>query len=164
MYGLIFFIIGCGVGHFEKKIGQEEFDHWRALRIYMDEGTQKEFRKFKTREERDQYLKDKGLWEKFYQYEPHIRDQIAGGDVKTGWSEDMLFMAWGQPYDREKIFGRNAQESYRLTYRFEELEDGAILVWEPKSKTQYKAVRLFQKEVYIDDGKITELKTIDLSF
>ena len=46
MYGLVFFIIGCGVGHFEKKIGQEEFDHWRALRIYMDEDIQKEFRKF----------------------------------------------------------------------------------------------------------------------
>ena len=51
MYGLIFFIIGCGVGHFEKKIGQAEFDHWRALRIYMDEDTQKQYRKFKTKEE-----------------------------------------------------------------------------------------------------------------
>ena len=164
MYTLLFLIIGCGVRHFEKKIGREEFDHWRALRIYMDEDTQKEFRKGKTKEERDQYLKDKGLWDNFYKYEQHIRDQIAAGDVKVGWSEDMLFMSWGQPYDRERIFERDAQQSYRLTYRFEELADGAILVWEPKSKTQYKAVRLFQKEVYIDDEKITEIKNINVGF
>ena len=45
---------------------------------------------------RDQYLKDKGIWDNFYQYEHRIREQIAAGDVKVGWGEDMLFMSWGQ--------------------------------------------------------------------
>ena len=158
---MLTFILACGVARFEKNIDQDEFDHWRALRVYMNEETQKSYRKLKTREERDEFLKSEGLWERFYQYEDHIRDQIAAGDVKPGWDENMLYLSWGQPFSRERIFQRPAQESYRLIFRFEQLADGAVLVWIPGSKTQYKAIRLFQKEVIIDDGIIAEIKDID---
>ena len=154
-------LLACGVARFEKKLDQVEFDHWRALRIYMDEETQKAYRKLKTREERDAFLKSEGLWDRFYQYEERIREQIAAGDVKPGWDENMLYLSWGQPFSRERIFQRPAQESYRLLFRFEQLADGSILIWEPESKTQYKAIRLFQKEVLIDDGIVAQVTDID---
>lgn len=155
------FLLACGVTRFEKKIDQAEFDHWRALRVYMDEETQKSYRKLKTKEERDAFLKAEGLWDRFYQYEERIREQIVTGDVKVGWDENMLYLSWGQPYSRERIFQRPAQESYRLLYRFEQQPDGGVLIWEPGSKTQYKAIRLFQKEILIDDQQVAEIKEID---
>ena len=45
-----------------------------------------------------------------------------------------------------------------LTYRFEVQEDGTVLLWEPGSKTEYKAVRLFIREVVIDDDNVVEIR------
>ena len=57
----------------------------------------KEYLKLKTRAERDQWLKDKGLWDKFYQYPEHIRQKIADGAVQPGWDKHMVYMSWAGP-------------------------------------------------------------------
>jgi hypothetical protein len=73
-------------------------------------------------------------------------------------------MAWGVFYSRKKAIGRAASRSELYTYRFEQQADGSILVWEPNSKTVYKAVRLFVREVIIDDDVVMEIKEKDASW
>lgn len=147
-----------------KKLDDQEFDHYYALRSYMNEDQKKTYLKMKTREERDQYLKDLGLWDRFYQYDEAEREQIIRGKVELGWTKDKLEMAWGVPFDKRKLAGRNAQRSELWLYRFEQQEDGSILVWEKGSKTQYKAVRLFEREVILDDDRVVEMSEKDAAF
>lgn len=82
-----------------KRLTDAEFDHYYALRVFMDEAQTKKYLKLKTEEERDAYLKELGLWDKFYRYDDHIRQRIIDGEVQVGWTIDMVYMAWGAPYD-----------------------------------------------------------------
>jgi hypothetical protein len=123
----------------------------------MDDSQKKTYLKKKTRPERDQYLKEIGMWDRFYKYEESERLKIVSGEVQKGWSRDMLYMAWGAPYDRMRALGRSASRSEKLIYRFEQQQDGSVLLWEPNSKTAYKAVRLFIKEVILDDDVVAEI-------
>ena len=149
---------GCSWKKRVKHLDDQEFDHYYALRVFMDDAQKKTYLKKKTREERDAYLKEIGLWDRFYNYDEHIRDLIVAGQVQTGWTKDMLYMAWGAPYDINKLVGRKATRSERLTYRFEEHEDGSVLVWEPDSKTAYKATRLFLRDVILDDNVVMSIE------
>ena len=140
-----------------KHLSGSEFDHYYALRPFMDEDQRKTYLKSKTREERDAYLKSQGLWDMFYQHSEPVRDAIVAGEVQTGWSRDMVYMAWGKPYDKRKLVGRPATRSEMLVYRFEVQEDGSIMVWVPESKTSYHAVRRFEQHVILDDNHVTEI-------
>lgn len=159
--------MGCSIAGKVKRLEGEEYDHYMALRVYLDQADarghrpkteRKEFFKNKTREERDQWLKDKGLWDKFYQYAPHIREKIVGGNVQVGWDKHMVYQSWGLPLVRRKLPGRQAQRSEMFVYRFEERQDGVHQVWIKGSKDTYKARRLYTKEVIIDDDKVTEMR------
>ncbi len=138
-----------------------ERDHFDGLRVWMDKKQEKAFLKNKTEEERNQWLKDAGLWERWYKFDEGMRDQILGGEVATGWPYDAVYMAWGKPHERKKMIGRSASRSELLTYRFEIMEDGAVLVWAPGSKATYKAVGKYTMLVYIDDDKVGELERRD---
>ena len=81
--------------------------------------------------------------------------------MEIGWTKDMVLMAWGRPIDRGRVAGRQATRSERYIYRFEEDQEGAILVWEPGSKTQYKAARLFSREVVMDNDVVAEINNKD---
>jgi hypothetical protein len=149
-----------------KHLDDEEFRHYYSLKVYMEEDQRKEYLKLKTREERDAYLKSiempglppRQLWSYYYDYEPHIREKIYGGEVQEGWTKDMLLMSWGKPITSKKLAGRQAMRSWLYIYKFEKHEDGSILVWEPGSKTEYKAVALFKREVILDDDIIVEIR------
>lgn len=154
---LLMFLAACSWKNRTKFLDDEEFDHYYALRVYMEDDSRKDYLKLKTREERDQYLKDAGLWERFYKYDDHIRELILGGEVQAGWTKDMVYMAWGTPYDRRKLPGRAAQRSEMLIYRFEQHADGRVLVWATDSKTEYKAIKLFEQEVTLDDDVVAEV-------
>ena len=162
--------MGCSISSKLKKLDDEEYSHYMALRVYMDppdgagkraKTERKEFFKLKTRAERDQWLKDKGHWDRFYQYDPHIRQKIVDGQVQLGWDKHMVYMSWGRPYLRRKLPGRNAQRSEMFIYRFEELQDGTHQVWVKGSKDTYKAARLYTKELIVDDDKIAEIRERD---
>ena len=148
----------CSVDRKVKKLDNEEFKHYYALKVYMSDSKKKEYFKLKTRAERDEYLQKAGLWDRFYQYDPNVRDQIYGGAVQKGWTKDMVLMAWGKPVDRGRPAGRQAQRSVMFEYRFEETQEGGVLVWEPGSKTEYKAARLFRREVFLDDDVVAEIR------
>jgi hypothetical protein len=148
---------GCSIDRKVKKLDNDEFKHYYALKVYMNEAREKEYLKLKTREDRDKWLQDKGLWDKFYKYDPATRELIYGGHVEVGWSKDMLLMAWGKPIDSGRPAGRQAERSELFVYRFEETQEGGVLVWESGSKTEYKAARLFTREVYVDDGKVAKI-------
>ena len=150
-------VLACSYERYQKRLDSDEFNHWYALRVYMEEDQKKTYLKKKTRSERDQYLKDIGMWDRFYKYDDGDREKIISGEVKNGWTRDMLYMAWGAPYDRMRALGREATRSEKLIYRFEQQKDGAVLLWEPNSKTAYKAVRLFVKEVILDDNVVAEI-------
>jgi hypothetical protein len=174
----LFIALACSVVmsfgfNLSKKIGKlegEEYQHFMALRVYMDppnargergKDDRKAFFKLKTRPERDEWLKEKGLWERFYKYEPHIRQKISEGDVQIGWDKHMVYMAWGRPYKRQKVAGRNAYRSERFTYRFEVRKDGAHQVWVRNSTDTYQAQKLYIKELIVDDDKVADIRSRD---
>ena len=94
--------MGCSMSSKLNKLDSEEYAHYMALRVYMDQPDgagkrakteRKAFFKLKTRAERDQWLKDKGLWDRFYQYEPHIRQKIVDGQVQAHQLHEILVVA-----------------------------------------------------------------------
>lgn len=146
-----------------KKLSEVEYGHYIALRPFMTDAEKDEWLKLKTDAEKDEWLKkktccipEKSLWDKFYQYNDVIRQRILDGKVETGWSKDQVLMSWGAPYDKRKLTGRNAARSELLVYRFERHPDG-VLVYEPGSKTLYKATGTFTKLVYMDDDVATSI-------
>jgi hypothetical protein len=161
---------GCSISSKVKKLDDDEYKHYMALRVYLDrpnargersKDERKEFLKSKTREERDQWLKDKGVWDKFYQYDEHIREKIVNGGVQVGWDKHMVYQSWGMPFLRRKLPGRQAQRSEMFIYRFEVRQDGVHQVWVKGSKDTYKAQRLYTKELIVDDDKIAEIRERD---
>lgn len=139
------------------KVEDYERTHYNALSVYMSDLEKKIWLKLKTPEERDAFLKERGHWDRFYKYDADRREQIAAGTVKTGWTEDQVHMAWGQPFLRKRLTGRPAARSELFIYRFEITKDGRMLVWHPKSKATYKAVDKRQLDLYIDDSVVTEI-------
>ena len=149
--------LGCGAERRVKKLDSEEFKHYYALKVYMEDDARADYLKLKTREERDAYLKKEGLWDRFYSLPPEVQTQVYEGDVQVGWSKEMLLMSWGKPVDSKKLAGRQAQRSFLYIYRFEQTQEGGLLVWEPGSKTQYKAAALFIRQVTIDDDIVVKI-------
>jgi len=150
-------VSACSWEHRVKKLDPNEFNTYYALRPYMSEEVRKHYLKLKDPADREQYLKDEKLWDIFYKYSDAEREAIIAGDAKLGWAKDMVVMAWGKPYDIRKLAGRHAQRSEMYIYRFEVMEDGRVLVWEPGSKTEYKSTRRFERMVTIDDDKVTQI-------
>jgi hypothetical protein len=139
------------------RLSDQEYAHYTALKVWMEDHQEKAYLKGKTQEERDTWLKEHGFWDKFYQYGEATRAAIVSGDVQIGFLQDQVQMAWGQPHSRSKLAGRPAVRSELFVYRFEENADGETLVWTPKSRTVHKAVRLYQVDVYIDDSEVTDI-------
>ncbi|MCO4746940.1 MAG: hypothetical protein KC912_19235 [Proteobacteria bacterium] len=150
-------LTGC-MGAKIKRLSAVEQDHYYALKVFMNDSVEKTFLKFKTEEERNAYLQERGLWDHFYKYPDHVRELIIAGEVQSGWAEDQMFMAWGEPYDRRRLTGRPASRSELFVYRFEVAPDGVIRVWTPSSKTAYKAVDFYQIDVYVDDERLSEME------
>jgi hypothetical protein len=152
---------GCGESTWIKRLSDQEFQHYYALKPFMADDDRKAFLQLKTEAERNKFLKDKELWQRFYKYEEHIRTAIVDGAVQTGWGKDMVLMSWGAPYDKRKLTGRPAPRSEMLVYRFEQHSDGSVLVYVPGSKTEYKAERRFRREVILDSDTVTEIREVD---
>lgn len=150
-------LAACGYKGKVKNLSDAEFDHYYALRVYMEEEQIKTYLKKETPEERDAYLKELGLWDRFYKYPDFIRQEIVRGEVREGWTVDQVMMSWGHPYETRRLTGRPAERSELWVFRFEEGEDGAVRVWAPGSKTYYKATRLFVREITLDDDKVTAI-------
>jgi hypothetical protein len=149
-----------------KHLDDAEFRHYYSLKVYLDEDQRKSYLKMKTREERDAFLQGiempgrppRILWNMYYDYDEHIREKIYSGEVQKGWTTEMLLMAWGKPLKQRKLAGRQASRSWAYIYKFEQHEDGSVLVWEPGSKTEYKAEKMFKREVIIDDDVIANIR------
>lgn len=158
---LLAMLTGCGYKQNVKNLTDSEFDHYYALRVFMEEDQIKTYLKKETLEERNAYLKEIGLWDRFYQYSERDRQAIVRGDVAIGWTQDKVLMSWGDPYEFRKLPGRKAERSELWVYRFEVGEDGAVRVWTKDSKTYYKATRLFVREVILDDSKVAAIEEKD---
>jgi hypothetical protein len=139
-----------------QKLEPVEQDHFRALQVFMDKDQVKAFYKGKTPEERNAWLREQGLWDRFYQYDEADRQRMVAGDVQLGDDLDQLVMAWGAPYIKNRLTGRNASRSERYVYRFEVDKDGFATPL--GRKADYKAVDRYQVDVTVDDNVVTELK------
>lgn len=161
LLGVLFF--SCGSKF--KRLDPEEQDHFTALKVYMSDQEEKLYLKEKTRDARDAWLRAHGhpvvYWDRFYQYDKDVRDLIIAGDVQVGWTQDQVWMAWGQPFERRRLTGRRSARSELFVYRFEMDKNGRVYVWAPKSNETYKAVSFFQTELYIDDSIVTEMNRKD---
>lgn len=138
------------------RLTEAEYNHYRALRIFMEDSDRKDYLKLKTTEERDQWLKDKRLWDKFYQHPDEVRSDIVNGDVELGWSSEMVYMAWGAPFQKQRLTGRPAGRSELFVYRFAIDKDGVARPLTGK-KSSYKAVSFKQIEIILDDDELTEM-------
>lgn len=160
----------CSWEHRVKELSDAEFQHYYALKPFMTDDQRKEYLLLKTEDERDQWLKDnkpqmnlaaeemsKDFWDMFYRYPDNIRQAIVDGAVQTGWAKEMVLMSWGAPYDKKRLTGRPAPRSEMLIYRFEKHEDGSVIVYVPGSKTEYKAIDRFTRQVYLDNDIVTEI-------
>lgn len=145
----------------EKRLSDVEKDHYQALKVYMDKDMRKAYLKLKTEDARNAFLKKKGLWDRFYQYDERLREAILVGDVKVGWPEDAVFMAWGAPVKRFAQVDRPASLSEEFVYRFEVGPEGGVLVWTSDSKTAHKASLLYQIQVTVDDGRVARMIRTD---
>lgn len=65
-----------------------------------DPDAQEEFLRIKE-PERQGFLEDYGLWQKWLALPPEEREAAANGEVKVGHQEFALFMAWGPPADTQ---------------------------------------------------------------
>lgn len=144
-----------------KRLSSAEKDHFQALKVYMNKDVRKAFLKLKTEEARNAFLKKKGLWDRYYQYDERLREAILVGDVKVGWPEDAVFMGWGSPVKRFSLVDRPASLSEEFVYRFEVSPEGDILVWSKESKTAHKASLLYQVQVTVDDGRVARMVRTD---
>ena len=163
----MFFIwnfVGCSYMRHVKRLEEPEKKHWAALRVFMQEDEKKSFLILKTREERDAYLKDLNLWDKFYSLDEKRREDILNYDVKTGWNQEELLMSWGVPYKKQmEATSKKGVSAERWIYRFEEHVDKKsgqkyVLIWEEYSQTEYKAKRIYTREVIIDDYGMPDWK------
>jgi hypothetical protein len=142
------------------KLTEAELDHYRALRVFMDEDEEKAWLKLKTTEERDAWLKAENLWDKFYALPPEVREQIVGGKVERGYTRDMVYMTWGAPFQKNRLTGRPAGRSELLVYRFEIDKDGYANPIATK-RGDYKAEGHYQMELVVDDDVVTEITQQD---
>ncbi|MEZ4239422.1 MAG: hypothetical protein R3F59_25350 [Myxococcota bacterium] len=142
------------------RLSDAEYAHYRALRVFMDDGQRKDYLKLKDPTERDQFLKDAGLWDKFYGLTDEQRQRVVDADVDLGFTRDMVYMAWGVPFERQRLTGREAQRSELFVYRFEIAKDGSAATVVGKH-VDYKAVGQHQVELVVDDDIVTERKEKD---
>ena len=142
------------------RLTEAELDHYRALRVFMDEAEQKEWLKLKTTEERDAWLQAEKLWDRFYALPDVVRAQIVSGKVERGYTRDMVYMTWGAPFEKQRLTGRPAARSELLIYRFEVDQDGFA---NPVTtdRGHYKAGGHYQVELVLDDDVVTEMKQED---
>jgi len=138
------------------RLSDAELDHWRALRIFVEDRDQRAWLKLKTEEDRNAWLRERGLWDRFYKFDEETRDEIVAGDIERGWSRDQVYMAWGHPFEKLRLTGREAGRSETLVYRFEVDKKGYAtpLVG---AHLNHKAVDRYQVEVIVDDNVISEI-------
>lgn len=151
--------LALGTGSKYAKLESYEKDHYDALKVWFEDSKKesKAYFKLKTPAERDQWLKDKGYWDRYYQYEEHERQEILSREPKVGWTQDMVYMAWGPPFAKLKSTKRTAETSVVLVYRMEVTKDGEHMVWAPGSKETYKAIRQYQAELMVDNHRVTDI-------
>lgn len=143
------------------RLSDAEQIHYEALRVWMDAKQTKAYLRLKTEAERDAWLKANGLWERFYKYDDRQRAAIHDGHVAVGWTQDMVFMAWGPPHERLRTSGQTtAGRSETFVYRFEVTDDGRVLVWAPKSKETHNARELYRVVLVVNEGVVGKLDQI----
>ena len=152
---------GCSWERKVKHLENDEFSHYGALKVWMTEEERKAYLKLKSLENRNAYLVDLGLWDRFYGLPAAKQQAVLAGEVDVGWTKEMVLMAWGRPHDFQKLVGREAKRSERYVYRFELHEGGVVYVWRPEHKTDYKALKLFSKDVIFDDYVVSEVHKRD---
>lgn len=140
------------------RLSETERVHYDALRVWMSDKELKTLLKLKTEAERSDWLKTQGYWDRFYKYDERKRQDIHDGRISTGWTQDMVFMAWGPPHERErnlKHTGTGRSETF--VYRFEVTADGRLLVWAPKSRETHNARELYRLELVVTEGVVTTI-------
>jgi hypothetical protein len=148
-----------------KRLEPAEKDAFVALRVFMGDKEEKEWLKLKTRSERDEWLKKHGspkpYWDIWYKLDADTQKDILAGDVKIGFAQEEVFMAWGEPAERYRLPGRPASWSEMFVYKFEETPKGEVLIWVDGSNQTYKATKTWQVRLTVDDSRVTEIEQKD---
>lgn len=147
---------GVAFGGKIDKLSEQEQIEYGVFRAFMSEDDQKAWLKLDSADARTTWLKEHKLWEKYYTLSPDEQALVVKGKVALGWSRDQVYMAWGAPFQKQRLTGREAQRSELLVYRFEVDKDGFASPLVGKKK-DYKAVDQYQVELVMDDDMVSEL-------
>ena len=96
-------VSGCSWERRVKHLGDEEYAHYGALKVWMTEDERKAYLKLKSLENRNAYLVELGLWDRFYGLPAAQQQAVISGEVDVGWSKEMVLMSWGRPHDFQKL-------------------------------------------------------------
>ena len=66
-----------------KRLTESEKDHFYAVKVFMGDKEQKKWLKLKTEDARTAWMKKRGLWERFYQFDEDRRNKIVAGEVEV---------------------------------------------------------------------------------
>lgn len=134
----------------------DERARFESLSVYMSDDQEKAYLKLKTRELRDAWLKEQKLWDRWYKFEEDMRDAILAGDVRVGWPQEAVYLAWGLPVEQLRLLRNGADRSEKLVYLIEVTSDGQVLVWREGSKVTQDVVERYRYELILDDGFVAE--------
>jgi hypothetical protein len=81
---------------------------------------------------------------------------VVNGEVEEGFTRQMVYMAWGAPFERNKLTGRPATRSELLIYRFE-IDKNGVATPVVGTRIDYQAVGQHQTELYVDDDVVTSM-------
>ena len=72
---------GCSWERRVKHLGDEEFAHYGALKVWMTDEERKAYLKLKSLENRNAYLVELGLWDRFYGLPAAKQQAVLDGEV-----------------------------------------------------------------------------------
>lgn len=138
-------------------LSPDEQVHFAALKVFLSDKERKTFLKLKTEGERDAWLKAQRLWDRFYALDARQRQDVSEGKVQKGWTDDMVFMAWGAPHERRRLGVAQASLSELFVYFVEVTSDGKVLLWTPGSQQTHGAVDKYRWELKVFDHKVVAM-------
>jgi hypothetical protein len=124
--------------------------------VLEDEAQQREYLQLKE-SERQSFLVELGLWQKWLQLSNEEREAVNTGDIKVGFKDFAAHMAWGLPASVRDVEVRGRVVRYDMFIR---CTSGPRIGEYVRSNIDCDGTSS-EVEIAVENGVITELKYLD---
>lgn len=124
--------------------------------VMEDPAQQREYLDLKE-SERQSFLQQIGLWERWLELSNEEREAVETGDIKVGFKEFAAHMAWGLPANTREAEARNRVVRYETYIR---CTSGPKIGKYVRSNIDCDGTSS-EVEIAVENGIITELKFLD---